>query len=89
MNQRSLNQLVEENRGLFWYIPENKLHYLSKETIVEGLLNLGTVDTVKRLIQILGIKQVAKIFKEKTKGPRINYYPQVVNYFNLYFNRHA
>jgi hypothetical protein len=89
MNQKAYNQLVKENRLLFWWVAEGKLKNLSQGSVVEAILNLGTVDSVKKLFKILGIKQVAKIFHQKTSGPRTNYYPEVINYFKLYFARHA
>ena len=59
---------------------------------MEAVLNYGNWDDVKKLVAILGIKKVAKIFREKSKPSKIgrqNYREKTKNYFSLYFNKHA
>jgi len=47
------------------------------------------MNDVRELIALLGIQEVAKIFRENTNRARINYRPEVVNYFQLYFQKYA
>lgn len=87
--KNNLYQLIKENRSLFWSIDENSLVQLSDDAVVEAILNLGDKESVKQLVAIMGIDAVASIFFRQISGHRSNYYPQVANYFNLYFKRYA
>ena len=65
---------------------------LSKDAIVEAVLNYGDMKDVRELIALLGMQEVAKIFQEKSKKSKMgrqNYHPEVINYFNLYFKKYA
>lgn len=84
-----LFDLVQKNTPLFWSISKSKLDQLNDEAVVEAILNYGDNNSVKELFEILGVKYVARIFYQQTKRARINYFPQVVNYFNLYFKKHV
>ena len=89
-NSPELKKLIGDNAALFWYIREDAKENLSHEVIVEFILNYGSAEACKRLFEILGTKYVADIFyKQTAPGRRINYFPQVVNFFNLYFQKHA
>lgn len=83
------HEFIKERPYLIWYT--KNYDGLSESSIVEATLNYGDFDDVKKLIEILGVKRVAEIFREQT-GPhriRVNYYPEITHYFNLYFNAHA
>ena len=62
------------------------------EAIVEATLNYGDWDDVQELIGILGVRETARIFREKS-GPsaigRTNYRPEIANYFTFYFDKYA
>jgi len=38
---------------------------------------------------VIGIRNVAEIFYQDTNRERVNYYPEVVNFFNLYFKKNV
>ncbi len=80
---------IKKRPYLVWYVknPED----LSEESIIEHTLNYGDFDDVRKLISILGVKRVARIFKKQTskKRIRINYNPKIMHYFKLYFDRYA
>jgi hypothetical protein len=82
-------QFIKKRNYLFWYVKEPEK--VSDESLVEAVLNLGNWEDFKKLIKLLGIKKVAKIFKKETSPKRIrtNYRPEVKNFFSLYFKRHA
>lgn len=88
----ALRQFVEEHKNLFWYTPKDKLFEISDELLVETILNYGTLNDVKELFRLLGIKKAAEIFfhsinlSERRKN---NYYPEVCNFFTLLFKRYA
>jgi len=47
------------------------------------------MNDVRELIALLGMQEVAKVFRENTNRPRINYRPEIKNYFQLYFQKYA
>lgn len=88
-SERFIN-FIERNSDLFWHFDKKKLSDLSDAVVVEYILNFGDESTVKELIDILGVDRTAEIFFKNTKGKtRKNYFPQVENFFLLYFSRHA
>lgn len=70
-----------------WYV-KNPAE-LSDESIVEHTLNYGDWDDVQKLIAIMGMKKMARIFKKQISGWRTNYRPEIKNYFDLYFKQYA
>jgi hypothetical protein len=84
-----LDQFVLDNKSLFWGVAESKLSSVSEEVVVETILNYGSLEAVKQLIDILGLERVAVIFNKQQSQARTNYSALTKNYFNLYFNRHA
>mgnify|MGYP001592260609 CR=1 FL=1 len=83
----TINEFAESRKQLFW----STKNYvgLSKEAVVETILNYGNWNDVKILFSILGITEVVAIFRQQTSRPRTNYRPEVANYFNLYFQKYA
>jgi len=87
-----LKQYIIEHKNLFWYTHDSKLVTISDSFLVETVLNYGDMNTVKGLFEIMGIKNVAKIFfndisiSERRKN---NYQELTLNYFTLLFNRYA
>jgi hypothetical protein len=89
MNSPEIKAFIRENSSLFWYTPEDKKDEISHELLVETILNYGNMDTIKTLIHILGIKEVSGIFFGATGRKKLNYYPEIYNYFSLLFSRYA
>lgn len=83
----TISDFVRKRKYLFW--STRNYDGLSKEAVVEGVLNYGDMNDVRELISLLGIKEVSKIFHEQINRPRINYRPEVKNYFKLYFQKYA
>lgn len=80
-------EFIKQRPYLIWYVKD--FDKLNNESIVEHTLNYGDWDDVQELLSILGVKKTAAIFSEQISGKRINYYPQIINYFKLYFARYA
>lgn len=78
---------VKKRKHLFW--STRNYDGLSNEVVVEVILNYGDMNDVRELISLLGMQEVAKIFYKQTNRPRINYRPEVKNYFELYFKKYA
>ena len=79
--------IIRNNPGLIWYTRD--YDHLSEESVVEAVLNYGNWEDVEGLIKSLGIKRVADIFNTYAFRPRTNYFPQISNYFRLYFDKYA
>lgn len=84
-----LTKFINENSPLFWWIKEGEKKNISTELLVEAILNYGNERSVKKLFALVGIRQVAAIFRRQIAGPRKNYHPRTINYFNLYFQKNA
>ena len=83
----TVGNFAKKRANIFWSTknPEK----LSDSAIVEGVLNFGDFDDVKAIIKILGLSNVAKIFRRQIRQKRNNYRPEIKNYFKLYFNKYA
>lgn len=88
----AIESLIHDNRELFWFTPSDRKVNIGEDQLVETILNYGDEKAVKRLIEIRGIDHVAHIFKKQTtlsNRRRNNYHELVLNFFQLYFSRHA
>lgn len=83
----TLTNFIKKKPYLIWYVKDYKS--LSKEAIVESVLNYGDFSDFKGLIHILGIKKISGIFKKQLKAKRVNYDLKIINYFKLYFAKYA
>ncbi len=89
IRQLKIKEFIRENRPLFWYVKEDSLESISMEFLVETILHYGTEKSVKKLFDLVGIQKVAEIFYKQVSGRRVNYPPRTVNFFDLYFKKHA
>lgn len=80
---------IKKRPYLFWSISAQDYKHLSKESIIEAVLNYGDFNDVKKMLSILGQKKTAAIFRKQLKQKRNNYDPKIANYFKLYFNKYA
>ncbi|OGI59731.1 hypothetical protein A2814_00240 [Candidatus Nomurabacteria bacterium RIFCSPHIGHO2_01_FULL_38_19] len=85
----TIHEFIKKRPYLVWYVKD--LGKLDESSIVEHVLNYGNWDDVQEMIKILGLSRVADIFRKKSipsEMGRQNYRPEIINYFNLYFNKH-
>jgi len=82
-----LHDFIKKRKHLIWYVKD--YDKLNAEAIVEATLNYGDWDDVQKLIKILGIKRMAKIFVKQAAQTRCNYKAQTKHYFGLYFHKYA
>lgn len=82
-----LSNFIKKRPYLVWYT--KNYDGLSPESVVEATLNYGDWDDVQELINILGIKKTADIFKKKSRQKRSNYGVKTKQFFTLYFKVHA
>ena len=92
MRTQSLKDYIDQRQDLFWYTPAPKNEKVSDDLLVETILNYGTMDDVRELFRVMGIKNVAQIFFQainQSERRKNNYFELTVNYFTLLFNRYA
>ena len=82
-----IQKFIKQRPYLIWYVKDPTK--LSEESIVEHVLNYGDWNDVQEMIEIMGIKKVAKIFSKQTNRKRVNYDEKIINYFKLYFSKYA
>ena len=89
MNSPEIKAFIRKHSSLFWYIPEDKKEEIDHEILVEFILNYGTLEDVKELFRIMGVIEVASVFYQAEGRKKLNYYPEVYNFFDLYFKKYA
>ena len=83
----TITNFIKKRPYLIWHVKD--LDNVSESSIIEHVLNYGDFDDFNALIKILGINNIAKIFRTQIKNKRSNYSQKVKNYFTLYFNKYA
>lgn len=89
MYSSDIKLFIKEKKNLFWYTPEDKKEEVSPALLVETILNYGSLDDVRRLIRLMGIDEVSTTFFSARGRQKLNYYPEVYNYFSLLFRKYA
>jgi hypothetical protein len=89
MQPLKIREFIRENSPLFWYIKEDAKESISIEFLVETILHYGNEKSVKKLFDLVGIREVAEIFYKQISGNRVNYPPRTVHFFDLYFKKNA
>ena len=90
-NSPELKVLIRKNASLFWYSKDSEKENLPLAVVLEFFLNYADKTTIKELLKIVGVENAATAFFKdvKIKGTRSNYFPQIQNYFSLYFKKYA
>jgi hypothetical protein len=90
-NSPELKALIRKNAHLFWYSKDSEKENLPLPVVLEFFINYADKEDIKALFHIVGIKNAAAVFFEQVKqwGSRTNYFPELQNYFTLYFTRYA
>ena len=88
MNSPEIKAFIRQHNSLFWYIPEDKKEDISPDILVEFILNYGSLEDIKTLFRLMGKAEIAKIFFNAKGRRKLNYFPEVYNYFSLYFKKH-
>ena len=89
MRSIEVQKFIENHGYLFWYTPAPKGEKVTDELLVETILNYGSWEDVHELFNVMGLKNVAKIFWGMTGRKKLNYFPEIHNYFTLYFKKYA
>ena len=89
MNSPEIKAFISENSNLFWYTPEDKKEDISNEFLIETILNYGNLDTIRQLVNIIGIEQLTTIFFSLQGRKKQNYYPEIYHFFSLVFTKYV
>ncbi len=89
MRSPELIEFIHQHTQLFWYTPKDKKEDISDELLIETLLNYGTIDDFVKLKSLLGIHYIANVFMNLEGRKKMNYYPEIYNFFYLYFEKYA
>jgi hypothetical protein len=89
MRSPEVKKFIDDHQYLFWYSPVPKSETVSDELLVETLLNYGTLEQVHDLFKVMELKKVASVFVGMTGRKKLNYFPEIHNYFSLYFKKYA
>lgn len=89
INNPELKAFIRKHSSLFWYTPDDKKEEISEEFLVETILNYGDLKDINDLFNIMGIHNVANAFFNAEGRKKLNYYPEIYNFFNLVFNKYV
>lgn len=89
MRTPELKAFIRTHQALFWYTPQDKKKDISDEILVETILNYGTLEDFKELELLMGRSTLSSIFMNLEGRKKGNYYPEIYNFFYLYFKKHA
>ncbi len=80
---------IEKNRHLFWYIKSDKIPEISNAVLVEFIFNYGTWEDVKELVEVLGYKELRRVYESLDERQKGNYIPEFLNLFYLISHKNA
>ncbi len=89
MRSPELKAFILQHSDLFWYTPQDKKVDISDAFLVESILNYGSLTDFKDLEKLVGIAHLSKVFMNLDGRKKLNIYPEIYNYFQLYFNKYA
>lgn len=85
----SREQIISKHKNLFWYTPEAEKQSISDALLVERILNDGTLDDYRELVNTIGGQRVAEVFFSAKGRQKNNYYPEVYHFFSLVLKKYA
>ncbi|MBC8321461.1 MAG: hypothetical protein H8E34_12145 [Bacteroidetes bacterium] len=88
-HSQQIESFILSHSNLFWYTPEEKKIHISKELLLETILNYGTLKDSLTLIDLIGCSKTLEILKKAEGRKKMNYYPEIYNFFTLYLSRNA
>lgn len=80
---------IEKHANLFWYTPAEKKEEISDALLVETILNYGTLEDYRTLLQVLTPQYVAKVFFGASERQAKNYFPPIRHFFSILLEQYA
>lgn len=84
---QELIDFIKEHKHLFWYTPVDKKEEISQELLLETILNYGSLKDSLQLIELIGKDKTFHILQSAKGRKKMNYYPEIYNFFMLYLTR--
>jgi len=88
-HNQKLKDFIDEHSSLFWYTPKDKKENISPELLLETILNYGTLDDCLNLFQLIGFGNAYRMLQSVNGRKKMNYYPEIYNFFKLYLSKNA
>lgn len=88
-HNQEIKEFIKEHSHLFWYTPEEKKEQISLELLLETILNYGSLKDSLQLIKMIGTEKTLRILQRTEGRKKMNYYPEIYNFFTLYLSRNA
>jgi len=89
MHSPEIKSFIRRHSHLFWYTPEDKKEDISESFLVETILNYGDMKDVMELIELMGKKNLARVFFNARGRKKLNYFPEIYNFFSLFLNKYV
>jgi len=89
MRTQAVKDFIREHQSLFWYSPEDKTETVTDELLVETIINYGSLENIHNLFEVFGLQETATVFRQMTGRKSMNIYPELRNYFDLYFDKYV
>jgi len=89
MRTQAVKDFIREHQALFWYSPEDKTETVTDELLVETMINYGSLDNIHKLFEVFGLQETATLFRQMTGRKSMNIYPELRNFFELYFDKYV
>ena len=88
-HNKEIEGFIKDHSDLFWYTPEEKKKEISLELLMETVLNYGSLEDSLHLIKLTGKKKALQILQNAKGRKKMNYYPEIYNFFTLYLKKNA
>ncbi len=88
-HNQKIKAFIKEHSNLFWYTNEEKKEEISEEFLLETIFNYGSMQDSLRLIELIGGSKTLRILQGTEGRKKMNYYPEIFNFFTLYLSRNA
>lgn len=77
IHSQQITDFIKRNEHLFWYTPIEDKQNISELMLVEFIINYGTLDNIKELIQLFGVPKMQKLLLEFKGRKKQNIYPEL------------
>ena len=88
-HNQEIQNFIKGHSSLFWYTPEDKKEQISLELLMETIFNYGSLKDSLQLIKIIGTDKSLHILRKVEGRKKMNFYPEIYNFFMLYLSRNA
>ena len=89
IHNQDIKEFIKAHSNLFWYTPKENKEEISLELLMETIFNYGSLKDSLQLIKMIGSDKTLRILKRAEGRKKMNYYPEIYNFFTLYLSRNA